>query len=488
MLPFQTLIPLQRNCPVPLHLQIANGLIIHIKKGVLAPGSRLPGTRSLSELLNVHRKTAVAAFDELTAQGWIETVPSRGAFVTCHLTESSPSPLTGAGKQPLPAVQPGYHVHKNVHLHIPVYLNRGELAFNDGTPDVRLAPIEALSRNYRSILRRSTSRSLLTYGDPRGNPWLRAELSAYLNQTRGLQTTPDNILITRGSQMGLYLVSQVLIAPADVVVVGETNYWVADAGFRQAGAELLRVPVDGHGIVVDEIEEICRTRLVRAVFVTPHHHHPTTVTLRADRRVRLLQLAVKYGFAIVEDDYDYDFHYQSSPIMPLASADAHGMVVYVGSLSKAIAPAIRVGYVAGPAELINELGYLRRIIDRQGDPVLEQAVAELFREGEIRRHMKKALKAYHQRRDHLCGLLRARLPHAVEFRVPDGGMALWARFDPSLPLAVLSEKAARKGLYLSSGSIYDPTGKGPNATRMGFAAMNPEELERATAVLTAVLA
>jgi GntR family transcriptional regulator/MocR family aminotransferase len=102
--------------------------------------------------------------------------------------------------------------------------------------------------------------------------------------------------------------------------------------------------------------------------------------------------------------------------------------------------------------------------------------------------MKKALKAYHQRRDHLCGLLRARLPHAVEFRVPDGGMALWARFDPSLPLAVLSEKAARKGLYLSSGSIYDPTGKGPNATRMGFAAMNPEELERATAVLTAVLA
>jgi GntR family transcriptional regulator/MocR family aminotransferase len=122
--------------------------------------------------------------------------------------------------------------------------------------------------------------------------------------------------------MGIYLAAQVLVQPGDVVVVGETNYWVADAGFTQAGARLVRVPVDEHGVVVEAIEEVCRRGPVRAVYLTPHHHHPTTVTLRADRRIRLLQLAETYRFAVVEDDYDYDFRYQGSPILPLASADA----------------------------------------------------------------------------------------------------------------------------------------------------------------------
>jgi GntR family transcriptional regulator/MocR family aminotransferase len=163
------------------------------------------------------------------------------------------------------------------------------------------------------------------------------------------------------------------------------------------------------------------------------------------------------------------------------------MVVYIGSLSKAIAPAIRVGYVAGPAELIDELARLRRIVDRQGDPVLEQAVAELFREGEINRHLKKALKAYHQRRDHCCALLQEKLGHVIGFRVPDGGMALWARFDPAVSLPDVAEKALRKGLYLSNGRIYDPENRNPNATRMGFAAMSLSETEKAIEVLASVL-
>ncbi len=486
MLPFQTIIALNRSCRVPLCQQIANAVIIHIRKGVLQPGTRLPGTRSLSVALDVHRKTVVAAFDELLAQGWIESLPARGTFVSRELPEGRPDPL-GGGTPAAPAVGTGYSLHRQPHLQVPVYVGRGELSFTDGTPDERLAPVEALGRNYRSILQRGTVRSLLTYGDPRGNPWLRAELSAYLNQTRGLQTGADNILITRGSQMAIYLTTQVLVRPGDVVVVGETNYWVADAGFTQAGARLVRVPVDEHGVVVEAIEEVCRRGPVRAVYLTPHHHHPTTVTLRADRRIRLLQLAETYRFAVIEDDYDYDFRYQGSPILPLASADTGGMVVYIGSLSKALAPAIRVGYVAGPVELIEELGRLRRIIDRQGDPVLEQAVAELFREGEISRHLKKALKAYHQRRDLCCALLREKLGHAVQFRVPDGGMALWARFDPAVSLTAVAEKARRKGLYLSDGRIYDPGGRGLNATRLGFAALQPGETERAIEVLCAAL-
>ncbi len=464
MLPFPTLIAIQRNTNVPVNLQIANAFISQIKKGLLPPGTRLPGTRMLAEELKVHRKTIVAAFEELLAQGWIETIPSRGTFVSRKLPESKPKELAQFDRAPSPLRQTGYPVTRNAALNVPVLGKNPGLRIDDGFPDVRLAPIEALSRAYRNVLKRGSARNLLTYSDIPGNAWLRAEISAYLNESRGLQTNPDNIMITRGSQMGIYLTTQVLIAAGDRVIVGDTNYWVADAGFRQAGANLLRVPVDEHGICVEAIEALCRKQPIRAVFVTPHHHHPTTVTLRADRRIRLLQLADTYRFAIIEDDYDYDFHYLSSPILPLASADTQGMVVYIGSLCKAIAPSIRIGYVAGPVNLIEELSRLRRIIDRQGDPILEQAVAELFREGEMKRHMKKALKAYHQRRDYFCQVLKANLGEVIDFRIPDGGMAIWARFHESLPLAAIAEEAAKKGLYLSNGKFYDPEDCSLNAT------------------------
>lgn len=164
------------------------------------------------------------------------------------------------------------------------------------------------------------------------------------------------------------------------------------------------MPVDAHDPDVDAVEARCRRQPVRLLYLTPHHHHPTTVTLRADRRHRLLRLAEVYGFAIFEDDYDYDFHYASAPILPLASADAHGSVVYVGSLCKSLAPSIRVGYLVAPANAVQVLTAMRRRIDIQGDSLLEEAVAELYRNGDVRRHLAKAVRAYRVRRDVLCEL------------------------------------------------------------------------------------
>jgi GntR family transcriptional regulator/MocR family aminotransferase len=322
MLPFQTIIALNRGCRVPLSQQIANAVIIHIRKGVLPPGTRLPGTRSLSVALDVHRKTVVAAFTELLTQGWLEAVPARGTFVSKQLPEGRPDSLVRRwfrrGRRRaygLPPAPPPAFAN-------PVYVNRGELSFTDGTPDERLAPTEALGRNYRSILRRGTSRSLLTYGDPRGNPWLRAELSAYLNGTRGLQTGSRQHPRDAGQPDGHlpgYAGARAARRPGGG---GRIELLGGRCGLYAGRARLVRVPVDEHGVVVEAIEEVCRRGPVRAVYLTPHHHHPTTVTLRADRRIRLLQLAETYRFAVVEDDYDYDFRYQGSPILPLASADA----------------------------------------------------------------------------------------------------------------------------------------------------------------------
>lgn len=349
---------------------------------------------------------------------------------------------------------------------------------------MRLAPWDALSRAFRTVLRQGYRKNLLFYSDLFGEASLRASMAAYLRETRGLPVTEENILITRGSTMGLYLTSNIVLRPGDVVVVGEISYGSANLIFQKTGAKLMKVPVDERGLDVNAIAEICKKNSVRLIYVTPHHHYPTTVTMPAERRLSLLQLAQTYNFCILEDDYDYDFHYDCNPVLPLAGADAGGHVVYAGSLCKAISPALRIGYIAAPADLIESMGQLRRIIDRQGDQLMEAAVAILFKEGEIRRHLKKAQKTYHRRRDLFCEMLKSELGHVVGFAKPTGGMAVWAKFDKAIPLPMLAAKARENGLLISDGTGYDPN---LNATRLGFASVNEEEMERGMGILKALL-
>jgi len=348
-------------------------------------------------------------------------------------------------------------------------------------------PTAEIGRSYKSILSKHVNLKYLSYVETAGVQKFRTVLSDYLNTSRGLQTTHEQIMVTRGSQMALYLLSLVLFAQGDTVLVGDTNYYYADHVFLQAGTRITRVKVDECGIDVDALEKICRRKKIRAVYITSHHHYPTTVTLIASRRIKLLSLAEKFGFVIIEDDYDYDFHYLSSPILPLISADVKGMVVYIGTLSKTIAPAVRTGYVVAPVNLILELSRVRQLIDTQGDPVMEMALADMFLNGDIKRHMKKALNEYHRRRDFLCSYLSQKLSDVIDFKVPDGGLAIWAKYNRSVPLPQLTEKLKAKGIILSNGLIHNTGSTSFNATRMGFAWMNEKEAANAIDILARVI-
>jgi GntR family transcriptional regulator/MocR family aminotransferase len=483
MLPWKTLIQWDTTCDTPVYLQIANAVTREMKKGRIGPGIKLPGTRQMSELLGVHRKTVVRSYEELDAQGWIEMKPSQGTFTSKALPEIIPRRFSGKAEVNSFPAQTGYTVKVNDAIRKPVLPYRNITGFHDG-PDSRLVPVEELGRAYKSVLTRSSSHQYLSYVDMGGVLKCRKVLSDYLNGSRGLRTTPDNIMITRGTQMAIYLLTKILFSPGDTAIVGDTNYYYADHVFLNAGMNLVRVKVDEQGIDVDAIEKICSRKKIRTLYITSHHHYPTTVTLCAARRVKLLSLAEKYGFIIIEDDYDYDFHYGSSPILPLVSADTKGMVVYIGTLSKTIAPYIRTGYVVAPPNLILELCRVRQLIDTQGDPIMEIAIAELFEDGTIKRHMKKALNEYHCRRDFLCDLLSKKLGNVIDFKVPEGGLAIWAKFDKSVPLPPLTEKMRAQGVIISNGLIHNNSAVSLNSTRIGFAWMNEKETEYAVNVLT----
>ncbi|THU40577.1 PLP-dependent aminotransferase family protein [Niastella caeni] len=483
-----TLIIIDKNSVQPVYLQIANQLMVFIKDGNLQASHRLPSTRQMADWLQVHRKTVIQAYDELLAQGWLESRTGSGTYVAKHLPEIHPRSLLNGSAKPInPAHTAGFEFETLPHLATPPVWSKQKHHLDDGFPDSRLAPLEELARAYRSQLLTGNPYVRLGYGDTLGSLWLRQVLASYLNDTRGLKITSENILITRGTVMGLYLSCTAFLQPGDIAVVGELNYNGANMNFLQAGTRLLKIPVDEHGIVVEALADICRKQRVRMVYVTSHHFYPTTTALRADRRLELLKLAGQYGFIIFEDDYDYDFHYLSKPLLPLASADKAGMVLYCGSFTKSISPAFRVGYLVASENVIRHLAQLRRIIDRQGDILLENAIAELLQNGIIQRYLRKALRTYKQRRDVFCDLLKSNLSNYVQFQVPVGGMAVWTHFDPAIDLNILSQKALQHELYFASGYRNDDLSPVLNATRLGFASSTPAELESCVEIMVRLL-
>jgi GntR family transcriptional regulator/MocR family aminotransferase len=478
------LIILDHQADTPIYLQITNGFIHNIRSGTLRKGLRLPGSREIAELLGINRMTMVAAYDELQAQGWIEMQPRKGTFIKKDLPVLSPKKI-GSPEQPftIPA-DPLFNFDKKKIIPVTAseYPETGKLIFNDGFPDSRLAPVEELIRSMRSFAKLAVHRKYLMYGGAQGSPLLRGTLAEFLSDTRGIPVTPRNILITRGAQMGIYIAASIVLDPGDHVIVGEPGYAGANLTFQQLGIRTLSVPMDEDGINIDAVEKLCRTKKIRMVYVIPHHHNPTTVTLTPERRIRLLELSSKFKFAIIEDDYDYDFHYSSKPMMPMASLDRQGTVIYIGTLTKTLAPAIRVGFMVAPENFIRHATSLRKALDTQGDSLIENAIAGLYKDGTITRHIKKSVKLYKERRDHLCGMLQKELGSHISFKTPEGGMSVWAQF-PRVDLTKLSRSALNKGLIIKDGTEYDTPTRKYNSVRLGFASLNFKEQEEAVDIL-----
>ncbi|MET1057535.1 MAG: PLP-dependent aminotransferase family protein [Pedobacter sp.] len=496
-IPFKSVIRIDKSLDRAVYLQIAHQMINAIQRGVLLDGIQLPGTRSLADDLEVHRKTVIAAYDELDAQGWTEIRPNKGTFVRNRVAQPAIS-LNGYRGKESEAAEPerhqdhekflnsypsktGYGFKQSILLDVLPVTNSSGLEFNDGLPDIRLLPLERLSKVYGGILKSKTNYRHFGYSHVEGNEFFRETLASYLNNTRGLHINKNNILTTRGIHMSIYMASSMLIGVGDLVIVGDLSYYLANMCFQQCGGKIISVPVDEDGISVEAIRELCKTKKIRMLYLTPHHHYPTTVTLSAERRVELLQLASTFGFIILEDDYDYDFHYNGNSVLPLASADTSGMVVYIGSFCKSLAPGFRSGYLIAPENLITEMAKFRRLVDRQGDMLMEQALAELLEEREIQRHLKKALKIYQERRDHFTGLLHDQLGEELNFVSPPGGLSVWTHWNPRLNLMRISKNCLKRNLHLPQELLYQ--NESFTAMRLGFGNLSTAELEEAVHIL-----
>ena len=472
----EQLIHFDKSSAQPIYIQIAQQVINAIQRGYLSKGSVLPGTRVLSQLLKIHRNTVVAVYDELASQGWVEMIPNKGTFI---LEPEQTTATIKASTQHIDDVydysqNTGFPFQSSFNLASTLQITNAKYSINDGSPDLRLHPVHEFSRWYSAVMKRKAVIKKWNQTAQLSYSVFETQLCNYLNATRGFHLKPSNLISTRSTEMSLYIVSQLLIKQNDVVLVGHLSNYASNMIFQQAGAAIKTIPVDANGLDVDYIRTHFVKGSIRCVYVCAQRQYPTTVTLSAERRLKLLELAKAYQFAIIEDDYDYDFQFEGSAMLPIASADANGMVIYLGKLGQSLFPSFQTGYVVAPENLISEAKNYLQLLDKQGDIIQEQILSELISEGEIYRLMKKNIIVYKQRRDCLCKYLTTYFQDLMTWEIPSGGLAIWLKFEPNISLIKLAKAAEKSDLFLPKTTLYQD--RETCAIRFGFGHLNEEEI------------
>lgn len=483
MLPFKTLLKIDKNSPEAVFKQIASQLVLLIQKGILMPDMQLPSTRLLAADLGLHRKTIMAAYNTLIAEDWLISKERKEYRVSTLLPIVKPRTYASKAKS-------SYKTKPTIVFdgleHVPSFPELStdfKVIVDDGFPDINIFPIERVSAEYKRLLTHQTLKKSNASWNIDGSPVIKEALSSFLNDTRGLNIEPENLMVTRGAQMAIYLAASLLIKPGDKVLVTSPSYFLADAVFRQLGAQLITVPIDDDGADVDAIADALENHDIKLLYIIPHHHHPTTVTMSSERRAKLLELISIHRLAVIEDDYDYDFQYQYSPYLPLASGAHGGHVIYIGSLTKILGANFRLGYMIAPPHFLHSAIKLKMLIDMRGDALMEGTIASLMESGEFSRFIMKANKLYGSRCTYAANLISSELSHLIEFKKPQGGMALWLKFKENDQLAGIIHKASALGLRLIGMPYFKGNGLTHDAIRFGFASLNEHELEFAIDVL-----
>lgn len=471
----KSIIGYQKNTENSVYIQISQQIINAIQRGIIDKGTLLPGTRSLSKSLKIHRNTMVAVYEELASQGWVEIIPNKGTYVLIPEPKTANIKAIHENSDLVDeyAKITGFTFQTSFHLAPTDEPNNASWSINDGQPDLRLHPVHQFSKWYSASMKKKNLIGKWNKTNSYSN--FEVQLANYLNATRGFKVNPNNIMNTRSTEMSLYIISQLLLKSSDIVLVGDLSNYAANMIFQQVGAKIKTIKTDDSGLNIEQIERYCKKEKIRCVYLCPNRDYPTTYSLTPERRLQLLKLANQYKFAIIEDDFDYDFQFEGTAKLPLACSDANGQVIYLGKLGQSLFPSFQTSFVVAPENLIMEAKNYLQILDKQGDLIQEQMLSELIYEGEIHRLIKKNTLIYQKRLDYLCLLLDQNFKGLINYKKPNGGLAIWLEFTHKISLVKLAEETARLDLHLPKKILYQ--NKNLCAIRFGYGQLNENELE-----------
>jgi GntR family transcriptional regulator / MocR family aminotransferase len=451
--PRATLVPaltVDRRSSTPIYRQLYEGFRAAIIDGRLRPGQTVPSTRSLALELSISRIPAINAYEQLRTEGYLAAAVGAGTRVAEAIFDDSVSPSTAVRsrrpsrgtKAPTPRAL-SRRAKELLRIGVPQPWLPRQGAFRMNLPALDQFPGDVwgklVSRHSRAM--RS---SIMAYGDAMGYLPLRQAIADYLGTVRAVRCDPAQIAITTGSQQGLQLSAQLLLDESEEICVEEPGYPGARLAFAAAGGRVTPVPVDEEGLSVEELAR--RAPRARAVYITPSHQYPLGMVMSAGRRMRLLNWAATSGTWIIEDDYDSEYRFGSYPIGSLQGMDGDSRVIYLGTFSKVMFPALRLGYVVVPRDLVAAFG---AVLDAAGifsSPLYQTVLTEFIQEGHLARHIRRMRILYMERRKTLVAALRAQFGDTLDILGADAGMHVVALLPPGVDDVAMSRSAASQGI------------------------------------------
>jgi len=437
-----------------------------ILDGRLPPGGRLPATRELARRLNVSRTTVTVAYDRLTGEGFITSRVGAGTFVGDDAAGPAGTAPPGRG-----ALRPRPLWDAVV---VPTVFDKPpRFDFRTGIPDATLFPYQSWRRLLVRQLRPAAV-GLGAYGDPAGHPGLRQAIVRHIGLARGVQAGAEEVVVTNGTQQAVDVVARVLLAPGDRVAVESPGYGPPRRLMASLGAEVLGVPVDDQGLVVEAIPP--RTRLV---YVTPSHQFPLGTAMSLPRRLALLAWAERHDAAVVEDDYDSEFRYGGRPIEPLQTLDGSGRVIYVGSFSKTLLPTLRLGFLVVPASLVAAVRRAKFLADWHTPLPTQAALADFIDQGYFARHLRKMRATYQQRHQQIVESLDDRFADHLKPVPSAAGLHVAATAPASTPeeLRAVLGRASAAGVEVQPLSMFDVGQPSQPGIVLGYGAIPTADIE-----------
>lgn len=472
-------LPLDRNSRTPLYEQIENYLRQGILGGSLAPETRLPASRQLARDLGVNRITVESAYAVLEADGLVYSRVGSGTYVLPLPSLVQIPPKNTEASWPLwqrSLSHPSLGARAAIDELRLAAERADHISFAGGISDSHLFPADDFRKVLQSVMRRDGIEAL-AYGDRRGYAPLRETIARIL-ASEGLQTSPENVLVTAGSQQALALVSQLLLKPGDTILVESPTYSGALDLFRALNFKIISVPMDGQGMRPDLLEEQLQQYHPKLIYCIPNFHNPTGTCLSGPRRQELILLSGRYNVPIFEDDFVGDLRYEGRAQPALKALDPDGRVIHVSTFSKMLMPGLRVGYLLADGPVYDALVRFKRVNDLATSSLIQRALHDYVTVGRYQAHLRRSSQVFHRRRDAMLDAIRRYLPAEIQFETPQGGLFLWLKLAESLSADELLPRAIREGVDFMPGSHFFLNGQdGANWLRLNFVIQNEEKIE-----------
>lgn len=491
------LVRLDRRKSTPLTHQLYDSLLMAIQTGQLSAGFRLPSTRELAIQLSVSRTTVINAFEQLVAEGYLTSVVGQGTQVSLRLPEetlkariqrSDQATPVETSKKRAPTAPPTKNLATSwsefgetlADIDINTLSFSQDLKpFRAGVPALDEFPVDVWSRIVRNVWR-SVSKQDLSYGDAVGWKPLRQAIASYLRGFRGVRCTDDQVMIVNGTQHAFDIINRLVLAQGDKVLFESPGYLRAKMAFRAAGAQVVHIPVDNHGLDISKaIEDFSDAKVA---YVTPSHQEPMGVTMPIERRIQLLEWANQNQAWIVEDDYDSEFRYAHRPIPALQGLDSGDRTIYVGSFSKVLFPSLGMGYVVVPQTMLDGFRKALSLVGRPPSKIDQIVLTEFIEEGHFARHLRRMRTVHEARRSALVDMVREHLSHAMQIVGADAGLHCTAILNDKWNDKSVSIQAAERGVVLRPLSAFlesHQQSEFRNGLIFGFACSTPIQIRAA---------